>query len=105
MDSLITNIRFYSTISESIYGTMNRGKSYFQLKLTYGQLARIKPLSDADYNAVSSQENNIHTQSFNNMALTVAKTDTQFGSEVQGRLLSISCQNLFYGLSDRADDF
>ncbi|XP_057300518.1 uncharacterized protein LOC130633223 [Hydractinia symbiolongicarpus] len=83
MDSLITNIRFYSTISESIYGTMNRGKSYFQLKLTYGELARIKPLSDVDYNSVFSQESNIHTQSFNNMALTVVKTETQFGSEVQ----------------------
>lgn len=84
LDALITNIRGYSTSSESIYGTMNRGKNYFQLHLTGGVLGHVKPLNDVDYNGMSSQETNIHTQSFNNVDLPAVPMETSFGSDVQG---------------------
>ncbi|XP_057305624.1 uncharacterized protein LOC130644062 [Hydractinia symbiolongicarpus] len=83
MDALITNIRFYSASSESIYGTMNRGNSFFQLLLAGGGLTHVKPLSEVDYNAVLSQETNIHTQAFNNVDLTEVKVQSVFGSDVQ----------------------
>ncbi|XP_057302935.1 uncharacterized protein LOC130637740 [Hydractinia symbiolongicarpus] len=83
LDALITNIRGYSTSSESIYGTMNRGKQYFLLNLTGGLLGHVKPLNNVDYNGMSTQETNIHTQSFNNVDLPTVPMETLFGSDVQ----------------------
>ncbi|XP_057303121.1 uncharacterized protein LOC130640259 [Hydractinia symbiolongicarpus] len=83
MDALITNIRFYSPSSESVYGTMNRGNGYFQLLLADGRFTHVKPLSEVDYNAVLSQETNIHTQPFNNVNLTEVRVQSLFGSDVQ----------------------